>query len=604
MQRIHPRPTRRLLARLVLVVPAVAAALAAGVASAAKPAASGKAGADVQVHQLSNGMTLVLIPRHLTPTVAGGWVARVGSANERPGITGMSHLFEHMMFKGTHVIGTQDYAKDAALIEEQEKVRDEMRAEITKLREKQRRGEIDDITSPEARTDRYKELEKRFDQLVEQQRANMVKNEFNKVLQKNGGTFINAFTNHDMTVYFETVPANKLELWFWLESDRLKNRVFREFYSERDVVYEERRMRTESTPTGKFQESFESLFWESSPYSWPVVGWPSDIASITLDQANAYYEQFYAPQNLTAVLVGDFDPAKAREMAERYLGSIPRGVDAAPEMITAEVHQLAEKRFYAEGEMNPSVTIRWHGVPFVHKDAAALEVISGALNGPTGRIQRNVVLGAQVAASGNSQQETRKYSGFFEISAEAKEDHTPEEVEQALHAEIEKLKKTPLGADELQSVKNRYLATSYRTLTSNFQIMLRYLVGEGFGDLRGFERMERDVQAVTAEDVTAALNKYFTKENRAVAIWTRAQGAEREDPAIASLPPQAKAMVKQALTQIEKAEDPALLQEMLARMAQLEAQVPPEMKPAIDYVKSKAEERLSALSAADGGAPR
>jgi hypothetical protein len=116
--------------------------------------------------------------------------------------------------------------------------------------------------------------------------------------------------------------------------------------------------------------------------------------------------------------------------------------------------------------------------------------------------------------------------------------------------------------------------------------------------------MERDVQAVTAEDVTAALNKYFTKENRAVAIWTRAQGAEREDPAIASLPPQAKAMVKQALTQIEKAEDPALLQEMLARMAQLEAQVPPEMKPAIDYVKSKAEERLSALSAADGGAPR
>jgi predicted Zn-dependent peptidase len=254
--------------------------------------------------------------------------------------------------------------------------------------------------------------------------------------------------------------------------------------------------------------------------------------------------------------------------------------------------------------MNPSVTIRWHGVPFVHKDAAALEVISGALNGPTGRIQRNVVLGAQVAASGNSHQETRRYSGFFEISAEAKEDHTPEEVERALHAEIEKLKKEPLAADELQSVKNRYLATSYRTLNSNFQIMLRYLVGEGFGDLRGFERLERDVQAVTAADVTAALNRYFTKENRAVAIWTRAQGAEREDPALASLPPQAKAMVKQALTQIEQAEDPAKLQEMLARMAQMEAQVPPEMKPAIDYIKGKVEERLSALSDAGGGAPR
>ena len=178
-------------------------------------------------------------------------MAHVGSVNERPGITGISHLFEHMMFKGTHVIGTRDYEKDVRLIEEQERLREEMRAELSKMRLAQRRGEIEDMTKPEARTPRYRELEARFDALVAEQRANMVKNEFNLILQRNGGTMINAFTTEDMTAYFETLPANKLELWFWLEADRLRNRVFREFYSERDVVYEERRRGVESTPTGQ-----------------------------------------------------------------------------------------------------------------------------------------------------------------------------------------------------------------------------------------------------------------------------------------------------------------------------------------------------------------
>ena len=181
----------------------------------------------IEEHVLANGMKLVLVPRHLSPTVAGAWVAHVGSANERPGITGISHLFEHMMFKGTHVIGTRDDAKDATLIEEQEQVQDAMRVEMSAMRLAQRRGEIQDLTKPEARTPRYRELQARFDSLVVAQRANMIKNEFELVLQKNGATGVNAFTNEDMTVYFETVPANKLELLFWIEADRLRNRVFR-----------------------------------------------------------------------------------------------------------------------------------------------------------------------------------------------------------------------------------------------------------------------------------------------------------------------------------------------------------------------------------------
>ncbi|MEK7331556.1 MAG: insulinase family protein, partial [Candidatus Eisenbacteria bacterium] len=224
-----------------------AAKSGATASAAAKPRA---AGLKVEEHFLSNGMKLLLIPRHLSPTVAGGWVAHVGSVNERPGITGISHLFEHMMFKGSHAIGTRDYAKDERLIEEQERIQDQIREELSRMRAAQRRGELEDMTKPEAKSERYKQLEARFDSLVVEQRANMIKNEFDLVLSKNGATGMNAFTSEDMTFYFETVPANKLELWFWMESDRLKNRVFREFYSERDVVYEERRRSVESTPLG------------------------------------------------------------------------------------------------------------------------------------------------------------------------------------------------------------------------------------------------------------------------------------------------------------------------------------------------------------------
>jgi len=588
----------------------LAAALALGVcfalpALAAKkpkttPATAGPAssGLEVQEHTLENGLKLLLIPRHFTPTVAGGWVAHVGSANERPGITGISHLFEHMMFKGTHVVGTLDVAKDLKLIDEQETLREQMRAEIAKMRVAARRGEIDDITKPENKSPRYKELEVKFDALVAEQRANMIKSEFNNILQKNGASGINAFTNYDMTVYFETVPANKLELWFWMESDRLKNPVFREFYSERDVVFEERRLRTESTPTGKFQESFNSLFWDASPYGWPIVGWPSDVAAITKAQADEYFSLFYAPQNLTAVIVGDFDPKHALALAEKYLGSIPAGVRPAPEMLTTETRSLAEKRFYGEAETNPAVTVRWHAVSYVHKDAPPLQVFSEVLNGPTGRLNKKLVLGDKLATSAGSFADTRKYEGAFQVNAECKDGVTPEQLEQAIHAEIEKLQKESVSAEELQSVKNRYLAATYRQLVNNFSVMLRYAVSDGFGTWRDADRIEREVQQVTAEDVQRVAKTYLTKENRAVAIWTRKGGSEPEDPAIAALPAQARQMVKQALGRISAAKDPTQLQQMLGQMEQMGSQLPPEMKPAIDIIKSKAQARLNELAAA------
>jgi predicted Zn-dependent peptidase len=503
-----------------------------------------------------------------------------------------------MMFKGTHVIGTRDYAKDERLIEEQEKIREEMRAEVSKLRAAQRRGEIDDMTKPENKTAHMKELEVRFDALVKEQRDNMVKNEFDNVLQNNGASGINAFTNTDMTVYFETVPANKLELWFWMESDRLKNRVFREFYTERDVVFEERRLRTESTPTGKFQESFNSVFWDASPYAWPVVGWPSDVANITLDQANEYYSLYYAPQNLTAVLVGDFDSKQAMAMAEEYLGSIPAGTRPAPEMITMETKQLAEKRFYGEAETNPAVSIRWHTVAYQHRDVPALEVLSEALDGPAGRLYKKLVLGDKLATSASSFSNPQKYEGYFGVNAECKEGVTPERLEAAVHGEIERLQKEPLSSEELQSAKNRYLTSAYRQLNSNFAIMVRYAVSDGLGSWKDADRIDREVQSVTAGNVERVAKAYFTKENRAVAIWTRKGGAAPEDAAIAGLSPQAKQMVRQALSRLATTQDASQVQALITQMDAMSSQATPEMKPALDYVKTKAQARLSELAAA------
>ena len=570
--------------------------LASAAIAAPAPAAAPKAAA-VEEHVLANGMRVLLVPRRLSPTVSCGWVARVGSANERPGITGIAHLFEHMMFKGTHVIGTRDYALDARLIAEQEVVMDEMRAEISKLRDAYRRGELDDITKPEAKTPRMKALEAKFDSLVAAQRKNMVKNEFDLVLQKNGASRINAFTNEDMTFYFYTLPANKLELYFWMESDRLKNRVFREFYSERDVVYEERRRSVESTPTGKFDESFNSTFWDASPYSWDTIGWPSDVANITLAQANEFYDRFYAPQNLTAVLVGDFDTKQGLAMAEKYLGSIPRGKNPIPEMITQEPPQAGEKRFYGEAETNPSVAIRWHAVPSVHKDIAAFTVLQTVLNGDTGRLRRQLVLGDGPATRANAQLDDRKYEGLFAIDAECKEGKTPEDAERAVYAELERIAKDGVPEDELLAAKNRFLTTTYRQLDGNFFMMLRYGVADGRGDWRLADRLSDDVQKVSAADLQRITTRYFTRENRAVAVYTRKGGSEPEDPALAALAPEAKGMVKQALGRLAQAKDAAQLQQMLQRMEQMGAQVPEAMKPGLDYVKAKIQARLAELDA-------
>ena len=473
-----------------------------------------------EVH-LSNGMKVLLLPRHDEATIAAGWVAHVGSSNERPGITGIAHLFEHMMFKGTTTIGTRDTQKDQEIIDEQERLRDLMRAEESKVRAAWRRGEIDDPAKPENKTPRWHELSKLFNEQITRQRQILVKNELDKIYTTAGASGMNAFTSQDMTGYFINIPANKLELWMWMESDRIFHPVFREFYAERDVVYEERRMRTESTPLGKFAEAFEAEFWTSCNYHWPVLGWPSDVSSISKAQADEFYSIYYAPQNLTGILVGDFDPDQATALAEKYLGRIPAGKKTPPDEVTTEVAQPGEKRMLAEAETNPQVDIWWHTVPFGHRDSYPLDVLAELLSTRTGRLFKGLVLGRKIATDVSVSPDNRKWAGLFEISAEARDGHTPEEVESAIYDELDLIKKTEVPAHELQKVKNAFAAHEYRKLSANYPILMQLIEFEGEGDWTAINTYGGRIQAVTATDVQRVANQYFAKENRAVGIYRR-----------------------------------------------------------------------------------
>ena len=538
----------------------------------------------VKEYFLSNGMKVLLLERNDAPSISGGWVARVGSVNERPGITGIAHLFEHMMFKGTPKIGTKDYKADVKIISEQERVRDAMRAEERKMREMWRKGEITDLQDPDQKTDEWKKLNEEFKALIEEHRKVIVKNEFDRIYTSNGGSRMNAYTSYDHTAYFITVPANKLELFMWMESGRLLEPVFREFYTERDVVFEERRMRTESTPLGKFFESFNSLFWESHPYSWPIIGWPSDIPAISKVQADEFYATYYMPQNLTLVLVGDFESKAALTMAEKYFGRIKKGKGVVPDVVTLEQPQKAEKRFYAEAETNPNIDIYWHTPAFGHKDTYPLSVLARVLSTRTGRLHKELVLGKKRATDTWAWQGARKYAGEFNMGAEVTDGNTPEQVEQEIYTLVEEIKSKPVPSKELQKVKNNFAAAEYRRLSSNHPILMQIMRSEGLGNWREINEAGPKIQAVTAADLQRVAQKYFTKENRAVAVYTRkpGTGGGDEDPLLAGLDSQAKAMARKMTSAINADKDLAQLKKRLAglevQMEKAGAKAPPVMK--------------------------
>lgn len=475
----------------------------------------------VEEFTLGNGMKFLLVRRPELSTVSAGWVAKVGSAHERPGLTGVAHFFEHMMFKGTSTLGTRDPVRDRQIIEEQESLQERIRAQYARQRERYRLGEIDDPFDPANRTPELVELEAQFEKLVEEQRRLMVKDEFDRIYRQAGATGLNATTNPDSTIYFITVPANKLELWFWMESERLRDPVFREFYAERDVVQEERRMRVESTPTGRFDEQLNAMFWTAHPYKWDTIGWMSDLKTLSLADAQEFFSTFYAPGNLTAALVGNFDPAQVRQLAERYFGRLPAGKREVPEVVTLEEKQLAEKRMNAVCDCPTQVAMGFHTVPFRHRDSYALDIVAGLLNGPTGRLRQRLVLEERLASRAAASQEDLRWAGSFWVQAEAQGGVSLDRLEEALWQELERLKSEPVPARELEKVKNQVTATALRNLENPFFLMFQLLFYEGWGSWSYLNEWPERTAAVTAEEVRRVVERYFRPENRTVVRYER-----------------------------------------------------------------------------------
>jgi len=315
-----------------------------------------------------------------------------------------------------------------------------------------------------------------------------------------------------------------------------------------------------------------------------------------MEEALKYWNTFYRPNNLVGIVVGDFDPAAAKATITKYFSRLEAGKQAPTPMVTLEMKQGAEQRMYAEADTQPQVEIRYHTVPFQHKDSYPLDVMSSILNGRTGRLYKDMVEGSGIASGASAQQESRKYAGLFSFSAETKGDSTPQQLEDAWYAELKKLQAEPVDDKELQKVKNQAMADSYRRLQNNFFLLIQLAQAEAAGDWSEINKEAAKIQAVTADDLKRVANQYFDRTNRSVAVFTRkATAPVAVDPELAALPAPMQARARQAAAQIAQEKDEDQLKQMLQMMEQQAEQVPPQMKPMLDFMVKKIKARLSEL---------
>jgi predicted Zn-dependent peptidase len=305
---------------------------------------------DVKQHTFANGLELLVVERHFSPTFSAIVRFKVGSADEKPGITGTAHLLEHMLFKGTKNIGTSDYETEIPIMEKIDSLAHRLSDAIIESRNPLYRGNKNKVDSLRALVAEYQREQKKY----------IIKDELWETYLKNGGSGLNASTGNDGTQYYISLPSNKLELWAYLESDRLAGPILREFYSERDVVYEERRLRLDNSPSGKLWEQLNATAFAASSYGWPVLGWSSDLETVLREEVEAFFEQYYSPNNIVVAIVGDVEFDEVVQMIDKYFGHIPPSEKPVPPVTTMEPKQEGEKRAEVTYDAEPQMAIGWH----------------------------------------------------------------------------------------------------------------------------------------------------------------------------------------------------------------------------------------------------
>jgi predicted Zn-dependent peptidase len=486
-------------------------------------AVSGAVSLDVKEHVLGNGMKILMIPKPGVPRVVCHIYFKVGSINEYPGITGSAHVHEHLMFKGTRVMGVTDFAADSEIDRKIDGLMDRI------YREKYWRTDGDAA--------KIAQWQKEVDDLIKSEKQYIIKDDLWTQYMKNGGTGLNASTSQETTGYYVTLPSNKVELQMLLESDRMMNAYFREFYSEKDVIMEERRL-SENRPGSFFDEQVNAAFYTASPYHWDVIGWMDDLRKMTKQDLVAFHNRFYVPNNAVAIYVGDFDPAAIIAMAEKYFGRIPKGPDLEP-IRDGEPPQYSEKRMYGEGPAPTSLSMMFHIPADGHPDTPALSVLASVLGsggggfrggmgggGGTGRLYKTLVRDKQIAVNASASNRPQWYVGSFQFSATPRMDKgvQPEDLEKEIWAEVDKVKKDGLTEEEIQKAKNRGEAMFIRSLGSTMGLAGRV----GRAELnRGWRSILTDLEAlkkVTNDDVKRVAAKYFVKDNSLTAIYKRKMG--------------------------------------------------------------------------------
>lgn len=463
-------------------------------------------------HTMKNGMKLLMVERHTSPTVSAWIRFRVGSVDERSDERGIAHLLEHMLFKGTTTLGTRDYASEKPILDNIEVIAQALTAE----KAKRDKGDGAKLAA----------LEKQLAALEADAAKYVIKDEFFELYSKNGGTGYNAFTSRDGTTYLISLPANKLELWAAIESDRLQNAVLREFYTERSVVMEERRRSYDADPESKLWETFVAASFLTHSYGQPTIGWMSDIENLTRSKAEQFFHNYYAPNNAVVAIVGDIDTRKTIALVERYFGAIKPGKEVPP-VTAVEPKQSGERRIELIAEAEPTLMMGFHKPAIATPDDYVFDVITMILgSGRTSRFYKKLVIEKQVASDiGAFDAPGSRYPNLFVVSANPRAPHTIKEVEDAVQAELDRLKTEPVAERDLQRILNKIEYEEARRMGTNGGLARNLTEFEATtGSWRYMTENRGRIAKVTAADIMRVAGAYFTRENRTVGFITKKGG--------------------------------------------------------------------------------